>query len=143
MIACRSCNEKKSNGCVDPFLKGKPDRFKKIKSQIKASLNDAAVINTIRFAIGERLKQFGLPLSFGTGGQTKFNRTNQGYQKHHWIDAVCVGRSGEWVSIPKRIHPLIIKATGRGSRQMCRVNKYGFPRTSAKKSKEVKGFYNW
>ena len=29
---------------------------------------------------------------------------------------------------------------GRGSRQMCRVSKYGFPRTSAKKFKRVKGF---
>ena len=31
-------------------------------------------------------------------------------------------------------------AKGRGSRQMCRVNKYGFPRASAKASKSVEGF---
>ncbi len=49
-------------------------------------------------------------------------------------------KSGELVSIPKGTHPLISKATGRGSCQMCRVNKYSFPRTSAKKSKVVKGF---
>ncbi|MDJ0652437.1 MAG: RNA-guided endonuclease IscB [Simkaniaceae bacterium] len=140
VIACRTCNEKKSNLSVDQFLKGKSEKLKKIKSQIKAPLKDAAAINTIRFAIGERLEQFRLPLLFGTGGQTKFNRTNQGYPKDHWIDAVCVGRSGELVSIPKGIQPLIIKAKGRGCRQMCRVNKYGFPRTSAKKSKVVKGF---
>jgi HNH endonuclease len=35
---------------------------------------------------------------------------------------------------------LQISAKGRGSRQMCRVNRYGFPRTSAKASKSVKGF---
>lgn len=140
VIACRSCNEKKSNLSIDQFLKGKPERLKKIKSQIKKPLKDAAAINTIRFAIGDRLKQFGLPVLFGTGGQTKFNRVNQGYQKDHWIDAVCVGDSGEDVSIPSNIKPLIIKATGRGSRQMCRVNRYGFPRTSAKTSKVVKSF---
>jgi hypothetical protein len=36
--------------------------------------------------------------------------------------------------------PLRIKAMGRGSRQMCRMDKYGFPRTSAKGSRVVKGF---
>ena len=36
--------------------------------------------------------------------------------------------------------PLQVKAEGRGSRQMCRVNSYGFPRTKAKASKRVKGF---
>ena len=140
VIACRSCNEKKSNLSIDHFLKAKPERLRKIRSQIKASLKDAAAINTIRFAIGDRLKQFDLPLSFGTGGQTKFNRVNQGYQKDHWIDAVCVGDLGVDVSIPTTIKPLVIKATGRGTRHMCRVNKYGFPRTSAKTSKVVKGF---
>jgi hypothetical protein len=36
---------------------------------------------------------------------------------------------------------LIVKADGHGSRQMCRVNKFGFPRTTAKSTeKEVKGF---
>ena len=140
VIACRRCNDKKSNLSIDQFLKNKSERLKKIKSQIKAPLKDAAAINTIRFAIGDRLKTYNLPLSFGTGGRTKFNRVNQSYQKDHWIDAACVGNSGAKVSIPKSIKPLIIKATGRGSRQMCRVNKYGFPRTSAKAKKVVKGF---
>ena len=35
---------------------------------------------------------------------------------------------------------LQISAQGRGSRQMCRVDKFGFPVTSAKASKSVKGF---
>ncbi len=40
-------------------------------------------------------------VSFWSGGRTKFNRTIQGYEKDHWIDAVCVGETGENVSIPK------------------------------------------
>ncbi|OQY45871.1 MAG: hypothetical protein B6242_09195 [Anaerolineaceae bacterium 4572_78] len=52
----------------------------------------------------------------------------QGYAKEHWIDAVCVGETGEQVQIPACLKPIKIKAVCRGSRQMCRVNKYGFPR---------------
>jgi hypothetical protein len=42
--------------------------------------------------------------------------------------------------IVKNIVPLLITAIGHGSRQMCRPDKYGFPRTSAKGDKKVKGF---
>ncbi len=35
---------------------------------------------------------------------------------------------------------LRITATGHGSRQMCRMDKHGFPRTKAKQAKRVKGF---
>ena len=36
--------------------------------------------------------------------------------------------------------PLQMKATGHQSRQMCRVDKYGFPRTSAKQGRVHFGF---
>ncbi len=36
--------------------------------------------------------------------------------------------------------PLTIKAMGRGSKQMCLMDKYGFPRTKAKTSKRTHGF---
>ena len=140
VLACRPCNEKKANRSIEVFLAKKPELLKKISQQLKSPLKDAAAINTIRYAIGERLKTFGLPIGFGTGGHTKFNRTSQGYDKDHWIDAVCVGKSGSHVIIPRGMQPLVIKAMGRGARQMCRVDRYGFPRTSAKQSKIVKGF---
>jgi hypothetical protein len=38
------------------------------------------------------------------------------------------------------IRPLVITAMGHGSRQMCRMDKYGFPRTTTKKFKRVHGF---
>ncbi len=40
----------------------------------------------------------------------------------------------------KGVQPLLIKACGHGCRQMCRMDKYGFVRTSAKESKFVQGF---
>jgi len=84
--------------------------------------------------------QSGIPLEVGTGGRTKFNRVKQSYPKAHWLDATCVGESGARVFVSANHTPLLVKATGRQSRQMCRTDKYEFPRTGAKQSRVVKGF---
>jgi len=139
-IACVRCNQKKSNRLIEDFLKCKPAILKKIKAQTKKSLKDTAAVNATREAIGNALKQFGLPVTFFSGGRTKFNRTQQKYPKDHWIDAACVGETGANVLIPSTLKPLTITAVGHGSRQMCRVDQYGFPRSTAKKKKVVKGF---
>lgn len=139
-LACRNCNEKKENQSIQVFLSKKPKVLDKILMAAKRPLHDAAAINSIRWAIAEELKAFGFSITFWSGGRTKYNRIRQGYGKDHWVDAACVGESGEQVRIPESLKPLLIQAMGRGSRQMCRVDKYGFPRTSAKKNKRVKGF---
>jgi 5-methylcytosine-specific restriction endonuclease McrA len=139
-LACTPCNIDKGNKDIKEFLKRKPKRLKKIQAQAKAPLRDAAAVNATRYATGNALKNFGLPITFSSGGRTKFNRIKLGYSKDHWIDAACVGESGSHVVIPKTITPLIITAKGRGSRQKCRMNQYGFPRTGPKKYKRVKGF---
>ena len=69
---------------------------------------------------------------------TKYNRDNLGLPKQHYYDALSVGNIENYKFLTDKI--LIISAKGRGSRQMCRVDRYGFPRTSAKASKTVKGF---
>jgi 5-methylcytosine-specific restriction endonuclease McrA len=139
-LACEKCNQAKNNMPVEVFLKDKPTILKKILSQAKAPLKDAAAVNATRYAIGNMLKAFGLPVSFWSGGRTKFNRISQGYEKDHWIDAVCVGETGENVLIQETTLPILIKAMGRGSRQMCRVDRFGFPRTGAKSAKIIRGF---
>lgn len=139
-ICCRACNKKKSNSSLKEFLKKKPAVLEKIKRCAKKPLSNAAAVNVARYAIGDALKSLEIPTSFWSGGQTKFNRCNHGYSKDHWIDAACVGESGQNISIPKKICILEIQSTGRGSRQTCRVDKYGFPRTTAKKNKVVQGF---
>ena len=101
---------------------------------------DAAAINATRWVIHDLLKSLGLPLEVGNGARTKYNRIRQDYSKAHWIDAACVGDSGEQVYITQGNTPLIIKATGHQSRQMCRVDKYGFPRTKAKQNRVNYGF---
>ena len=139
-ISCNPCNQAKDNRPVEEFLSGKPERLVKIKKQVKAPLKDAAAVNATRFAVGRMLKKFGLPVSFWSGGRTKYNRTQQGYPKAHWIDAACVGDRGDSVFIPGGATPLTATAMGHGSRQMCRVDKFGFPRTGPKGPRTVKGF---
>ncbi|OAD23787.1 HNH endonuclease [Candidatus Thiomargarita nelsonii] len=125
---------------IEVFLKRKPTVLKRIKAQASIPLKDTAPVNATRYAIGNALKQFGLPVTFWSGGRTKFNRTQQKYPKDHWIDAACVGDTGEKVYIPNTLKPLTITAVGHGSRQRCCVDQYGFPRTTAKKQKVVRGF---
>ena len=125
---------------VEGFLADDQPRLKRILAGCQAPLRDAAAINSIRWTIGDRLEAFGLPVTFWSGGRTKMNRVNQGYAKDHWIDAAVVGEQGEKVIISETLIPLQIKATGRGSRQMCLMDRYGFPRTRAKQFKRVHGF---
>jgi hypothetical protein len=139
-LSCHQCNREKSNRDVREFLVDKPDKLRAILAQARQPLRDAAAINSIRYAIGDQLKTLDLPVSFWSGGRTKHNRARQGYEKAHWIDAACVGETGEQVHIPAQLKPLGIKAMGRGSRQMCRMDRYGFPRSRPKSVKRVHGF---
>ena len=111
-----------------------------IQSAARLPLKDAAAVNATRWELWRRLAQIGLPVECGTGGRTKYNRVHQGLPKTHWMDAACVGRTGEKVFVPNNLTALGIKSCGHGRRQMCLVDKYGFPRTSAKKSGRIYGF---
>lgn len=139
-ICCRACNEKKANKPIETFLKEKPNILAKILKHSKRPLRDTAAVNATRYAIGNVLKTLGLSTSFSTGGKTKYNRTCQGYKKDHWTDAACVGDTGQNVDLSEILSILKITAKGRGRRQKCLPDQYGFPRTKAKKSKIVKGF---
>ncbi len=132
--ACTPCNVDKANQTASEF--GHPH----IQALAKKPLKDAAAVNATRWVMWRMFESTGLPVEVGTGGRTKFNRCSQDYPKAHWIDAACVGRSGQPIRLDPNHQPLRIKAVGRGSRQMCRMNKYGFPRTSPKQFKRVHGF---
>ncbi len=97
-------------------------------------------MNSVRWRLYYALCSLGLPVETGTGGITKYNRSLRNLPKTHWLDAACVGASTPSQLIINHVNPLMIKATGHGSRQMCRVDKYGFPRTSAKAAKKCFGF---
>jgi 5-methylcytosine-specific restriction endonuclease McrA len=139
-LACDSCNKAKGTQDIRVFLAGKPDLLGRILAQARAPLKDAAAVNTTRWALYERLKQEGLPIECGSGGLTKFNRTQRELPKAHWIDAACVGKSTPHSLKIARIIPLLISASGHGSRQKCNVNEIGFPCSKPKGAKKVKTF---
>jgi 5-methylcytosine-specific restriction endonuclease McrA len=137
-LACEKCNTKKGTQDIEKFLALKPDILKGIVALFFIPLKDAAAVNSTRLALFNRLQETGLSVSTGSGGQTKFNRTRLKLPKTHWIDAACVGEVGELSVLINK--PLLIKATGHGTRQMCRTDKFGFPSRYVPRIKFVKGF---
>jgi len=124
-LACDSCNKKKDTQEIDHFLAKKPDVLKRIQAQRKRPLKDAAAVNSTRWALLNRLKKTELPVTTGSGGQTKFNRTRLQLPKCHWLDAAPGGKVEELKVLTSQ--PLLIKATGHGTRQMSGTDKFGFP----------------
>src|SRR4028118_68877 len=137
-LACDACNKKKGTQDVEQFLSKKPEILKRILSQAKRPLKDAAAVNSTRWALFNGLRLTDLPVSTGSGGLTKFNRTRLNLAKTHWLDAACVGKVESLKILTNK--PLLIKATGHGTRQMCRTDKFGFPSRYVPRFKFVKGF---
>lgn len=135
--ACRSCNEKKSNLSLKEFGKLMNKDYSHLEP--KALPKDAAIIQAARnYTITNIIKIIPDTTSHDAW-LTKYNRENLNLPKEHYYDALSVGE------IPTKFDfstdkILSISAKGRGSRQMCSMNKYGFPRTAPKGSKSVKGF---
>jgi hypothetical protein len=137
-LACDSCNKKKGVQDIETFLAKKPEVLKNIIAQAKRPLKDAAAVNSTRLELLRKLEDTGLPVVTGSGGKTKFNRTRLELPKTHWIDAACVGDiEALKVLITK---PLLIKATGHGTRQICRTDKFGFPNRHCSRTKFHFGF---
>ncbi len=139
-LACEPCNVKKGTRDLREFLQDQPEVLARLLAQAKAPLKNATAVNATRWELYRRLQAIGLPVEVGTGGRTKYNRLARGLEKAHWIDAACVGASTSQTVDATCVSPLHITATGSGKRQMCRMDTYGFPRTSAKQAKRVKGF---
>jgi 5-methylcytosine-specific restriction endonuclease McrA len=137
-LACEKCNQKKGTLDIKVFLAKKPELLKKIQQQAKRPLKDAAAVNSTRWALFNALKAIGLLVETGSGGLTKFNRTRLGLPKTHWLDAACVGVVDALDVLTNQ--PLLIKAQGHGTRQMCRTDKFGFPSRYVPRNKFVKGF---
>jgi len=136
-LACQCCNQKKASMDVREFVKDK-SRLSRILARAKAPLKDAASVNATRWKIFNTLKATGLPLSTGTGAQTKFNRTRLGIAKGHALDAACVG---DIADVRRPAMPILqVKCMGRGSHCRTRLNAFGFPRGYLMREKSVKGF---
>ena len=137
VASCRACNEKKFNLTLKEFGKSVGKDFSKLKP--KKLPKDAAIVQSARNYMVREITKLVSDTTTHDAWLTKYNRDQLGLPKEHYYDALSVGE------VPPKFNfftdkILQISAKGRGSRQMCRVNRYGFPRTSAKASKSVKGF---
>ena len=137
-LACACCNQKKAARSIEEFLAKDKKRLAKILADAKTPLRDAAAVNATRWALANVLKATGLLVELASGGQTKFNRCTLGIPKTHALDAACVGKMQ---AIQNWQRPtLTLKATGRGSYQRTRLDKFGFPRGYLLRTKRVHGF---
>ena len=137
VASCRACNERKSNLTLKAFgkLMGKDYSHLEPKKLPK----DAAIVQSARNYTVKEITKLVANTTAYDAWLTKYNRDELGLPKEHYYDALYVGEiPTKFNFITDKI--LVISAQGRGARQMCRVDKYGFPRTSAKASKSVKGF---
>ena len=133
-IACTPCNQKKNSQTAEEF------GFPEIQAQARKPLRDAAMMNATRWRLFERLRETGLPVECGTGARTKMQRLQHRLPKTHYFDACCVG-----ASTPARIDVstacvAVWTAIGRGKRQMCQTDRYGFPRTHRARERKRYGF---
>ncbi len=124
-LACEKCNSLKGTQSIEQFLAKKPSLLKTILAQAKKPLGDAAAVNGTRWKLFNSLKEIGLPVTAGTGGQTKFNRQRFKLEKTHFYDAACVGQVDNLEILSDQ--PLIITCKGHGGRQKAALNKYGYP----------------
>ena len=135
--ACRSCNQKKSNLSLKDFGEIMNKDYSHLEP--KKLPKDAAIVQIARNYMIKEITKLVSDTTTHDAWLTKYNRDSLGLSKQHYYDALSVGE------VPSKFNfftdkILVISAKGRGSRKMCKVDKYGFPRTAAKASKSVEGF---
>lgn len=128
-LACDNCNHLKGNRTAKEF--GHPE----VHVKARAPLKDAPMSNAVRRRLFNKLKEMGLPLEAGTAGGTKYQRVQHKLPKEHYYDALCVGaNTPPNLEIPQAyVH--VWTAKGRGSRQICQTDKFGFPRQFRSRTK--------
>ena len=136
VASCRACNQMKSNLTLKAFGKLVGKDFSKLEP--KKLPKDAAIVQSAKNYTIRKIKEI-IPNTISYASWlTKYNRNELVLPKQHYYDALSVGNVASYKFLTDKV--LQISAKGRGSRQMCRVDRYGFPRTSAKALKSVKGF---
>lgn len=137
VASCRACNKKKSNLTLKAFGKLMNKDYSHLEP--KKLPKDAAIVQSARNYMTKEITKLVSDTTLYDAWMTKYNRDQLGLPKQHYYDALSVGE------VPSKFNffadkILQISAKGRGSRQMCRMDKYGFPGTKPKGSKLVEGF---
>ena len=133
-LACHECNQVKGTLTAEEY------GFPHVQVQAKQPLRDAAMMNATRWRLLERLKEAELPVECGTGARTKMQRVAHVFPKEHYYDALCVGASTpDWFTVLSA-YVQVWMAQGRGNRQRCRTDQYGFPIRHLVRPKNRHGF---
>lgn len=128
-IACDKCNQLKGDRTAKEF------GHLEVYVKARASLKEAPMSNATRKKILNKLNELGLPIETGTAGGTKYQRVSHKLPKEHYYDALCTGTSTPpKLEIPQA-YVNVWTAKGRGSRQVCQTDKYGFPRQFRSRTK--------
>jgi hypothetical protein len=133
-LACRDCNQRKGNMTASEF------DYPHIQEQAEQPLKGATFMNATRWYLYEQLEIIGLPVECGSGALTKMNRITRGLPKEHYFDACCVGQSTPLVIRITQDYVHVWRALGRGTRRICNLDKYGFPRGHRGRRKNCFGF---
>ena len=133
-LVCCSCNQEKNALTAAEF------GYPQVQAKAKTPLKDAAMMNSTRWRLFEQLKATSLPVECGTGARTKMNRIALNLPKEHYYDACCVGQSTPDNLQICTSYVQTWVAVGRGTRQMCNPDKYGFPRGHRQNRKLYFGF---
>lgn len=102
--------------------------------QIAQGLADASNMNRLRRLLGDRIcQQTGLMPDYYPAYMTHYRRILTDMPKDHWVDASLVG----WFNSPLPHYevkgsPLLLETKRHQSRQMVKMDKYGFPATRPK-----------
>ena len=132
-LACGPCNQKKGTRTAEEF------GFPELHDHARVPLHHAAAVNSTRKRLLERLSELGLPVETGSGALTKYNRSQRGLPKTHWLDAANVGESTPLtLGLPESV--LLIKAFGYGHRQVYQMDERGFPSARRTRSKKFRGY---
>ena len=137
VASCKACNQMKSNLSLKDFGKKMNKNYSHLEP--KKLPKDAAIVQTARNYMVREITKLVSDTTLHDSWLTKYNRGSLGLSKEHYYDALSVGETpSKFNFLTDKV--LIISAKGRGSRQMCSMDSYGFPRTSTKASKSVEGF---
>ncbi|MDR1871149.1 MAG: HNH endonuclease, partial [Deltaproteobacteria bacterium] len=140
-IACHKCNQAKGAQDVKEFLANDPKRLATVLANLKKSLKGAAAMNSVRYALKERLMGLGLPVYSASAAETKYNRSRFDIVKSHVTDAAAIGKLSKLTMV--RLMIVVITAFGHGQRRRQRSDKHGFPRKGYgvfPKHKMIQGF---
>lgn len=133
-LACHPCNQTKGVRTATEF------GFPHLMVQAEKPLRDAAMMNATRWRLYHQLQATNLPVEGGSGARTKMQRIAHGLPKEHYYDALCVGASTppQFTALPAYVQ--IWLAKGRGTRQMCGTDQFGFPIRHRSRAKQHFGF---